>query len=79
MQKIIGSILGLVAIINGFGILADSTCDSVSFGGRGGSNLMELYNKELKRKAKEQNSSKKKNIRDVLSERVKKVHVPANV
>lgn len=40
MQKVIGAILGLVAIINGFGILADSTCDSVSFGGRGGGRVM---------------------------------------
>lgn len=45
---------------------------------RVGSNLNELYNKELKRKAEEQKQLKEKNLRDVLSERVKKVHVPAN-
>ena len=40
MGKIIGSILGLVAIVNGFGILTDSNCDSVSFGGNGGGRVM---------------------------------------
>jgi hypothetical protein len=40
MGKIIGSILGLLAIINGFSILTDKSCDSVSFGGQGGGRVM---------------------------------------
>lgn len=40
MGKIIGAILGLVAIINGIGVLTDSNCDSVSFGGKGGGRVM---------------------------------------
>ena len=40
MGKLIGAILGLVAIINGFGVLTDSNCNSVSFGGQGGGRVM---------------------------------------
>jgi hypothetical protein len=40
MGKIIGAILGLVAIINGISVLTDSNCDSVSFGGQGGGRVM---------------------------------------
>ena len=36
MGRIIGIILGIIAIVNGFGILADDECNTVSFGGRGG-------------------------------------------
>ncbi len=40
MQKIIGSILGLLVIINGFSVLTDRNCDSVSFDGQGGGRVM---------------------------------------
>lgn len=45
---------------------------------RVGSNLNELYNKELKRKAEEQKHLKEKNLCDVVFGRVQKVHAPAN-
>ena len=45
---------------------------------RVGTNLMDLYNKELKRKAKEQKQLKVKNLCDALFGRVQKVHAPAN-
>jgi hypothetical protein len=33
-------ILGVVAVINGIGILGDESCESVSFGSRGGGRVM---------------------------------------
>jgi len=40
MGRIIGVILGLVAIVNGLGILVDDECNSVSFGGQGGGRVI---------------------------------------
>jgi hypothetical protein len=38
--RIIGGIVGLVAIVNGLGILFDDECNSVSFGGQGGGRVV---------------------------------------
>lgn len=40
MGRIIGGIVGLVAIVNGLGILFDDECNSVSFGGEGGGRVV---------------------------------------
>lgn len=40
MGRIIGVIVGIVAIVNGFGILTNDNCESVSFGGRGGGRVV---------------------------------------
>lgn len=40
MGRIVGLVLGLVAIVNGVGIVVNSNCQSVSFGGRGGGRVM---------------------------------------
>jgi hypothetical protein len=40
MRKFVGIVLGLVAVFNGLGILADDSCNSVSFGGQGGGRVL---------------------------------------
>lgn len=40
MGRMLGAILGLVAIVNGIGIVFDAECESVSFGGQGGGRVL---------------------------------------
>lgn len=40
MGRIIGLVLGAVAIVNGLGVVFDGECDSVSFGGQGGGRVL---------------------------------------
>ena len=38
--RLIGLVLGGVAIVNGLGVLFDDECNSVSFGGQGGGRVL---------------------------------------
>jgi hypothetical protein len=40
MGRLIGLVLGGLAIVNGLGVLFDEACNSVSFGGQGGGRVL---------------------------------------